>query len=85
MRKLFNVNIKSKKVAELYRRIDMQIEVVCLGTIVREDYIIRRKLFSKIKCEKAFNPMYEVGKTYTVYAGDIQYIKTSNLNWGLIM
>ena len=64
------------KLIELYRRTNNHNEVMCMGTIVQEDYIIKNKLFSKIKCKKTYNPMYVVGKIYTVYAGDIHYIKS---------
>lgn len=69
------------KLIELYRRNGNHNEVMCKGTIVQEDYIIKNKLFSKIKCEKAYNPMYVEGKVYTVYAGDVHYIKSQKLNW----
>jgi len=66
---------------ELYRHKNNHWEVVCRGTIVQEDYIIGNKLFSKIKCEKAYNPMYVEGKIYTAYAGDVHHIKSLDFNW----
>lgn len=68
--------IDKPKVIELYRRKDNHNEVMCIGTIIREDYIIGNKLFSKIKCEKPYNSMYVVGKIYTVYAGDVHDIRS---------
>ena len=70
------------KVIELYRRKGNHNEVMCRGTIVKEDYIVKNKLFSKIKCDRPYNPMYVIGKIYTVYAGDIHYIKLSSFSWG---
>jgi len=77
MRKFYHARNRVIKVVELYRRKDNHVEIVCCGTIVKEDYIIKNRLFSKIKCKKAYNPMYVVGKIYTVRAGDILYIKSS--------
>jgi len=61
---------------ELYRRKNNHNEVMCRGIIVKEDYIVGNKLFTKIKCKNAYNPMYIEGEIYTAYAGDVHLIKT---------